>query len=74
LAILAAEVLDAKIIPDVLDWLCIVSKFSTFPDEDSLATVLEGGVGIGGIVPEGGISIVNLGLLDDDKPIFCRFC
>ena len=59
---------------DVLDWLCIVSKFSTFPDEDSLATVLEGGVGIGGIVPEGGISIVNLGLLDDDKPIFCRFC
>lgn len=56
--------------------LCIVSELLSFPDEDSLATILEGGMGTGGIVPEGGISAVNLGLLDDDKVvlIFCCFC
>ena len=54
---------------DVLGWLlCTVSKLLDFPDEGSLAIVLEDE---GGIVLKG----VNLGLLDDGKSVssFCSF-
>ena len=66
------EVLDGKTVFDVLSWLlCTVSKLLSFPDEDSLAIVLEEEGGMEGIVPEG----VNLGLLDDTKSVssFCCF-
>lgn len=51
-----------------------MSGLLNFPDEDSLAIVLEGGAGMGGIILEGETSVIDLGLLDDDDNMVSTFC